>query len=354
MATTDRIVWIDAARGVCVLAVVLMHTTLSAYLGHLAPGSSTGFWTWFIDAMTPFRIPGLAMLSGLLLARRIRAGWTDRSVRASVASSYWLYAVWLLAFALFAGLVGSYVWTGPIGTGDGVRWDAYLNQLVVPRTLLWYVFALAVWTALLTTLRRVDPALVLVVLAVVSVCSHYVPVLDDNDQYRNVLRYALFFAIGVYGSSWLRDRVGARHLPLIVGALAISLTTGLVILGGGGDPHVEAVLSVPRDAASAVLLLCVTAVVCQARPVGAALAWVGRRTLPVYVLHGILLEALSYIPHWSLVIDRTVVRSLAPLLVTIAIAVVSIALHELVMRTPARVVFELPRPLRRALLRERA
>lgn len=350
MARTERIVWIDAARGICVLGVVLMHTTLSSYLGYLQPGASTGFWSWFIDAMTPFRIPGLAMLSGLLLARRIRHGWSDRTVRVSVASSYWLYAVWLLAFALYAGLVGAYVWTGPLGGTGAIRWDAYLNELVLPKTLLWYVFALAVWTALLATLRRVDPALVLVVLVVVSICSHYVPVADNNDQYRNLMRYAVFFAIGVYGSAWLRERVASRHLPFALGALAVYLGAGGIM--AMGDPHVGAVLSVPRDAAAAILLLLLMSVICRARPVGRALAWIGRRTLPIYVLHGLLLELLSRVPNWGLVIDRPVIRSLAPLLVTLAIAILSVAVYELVMRTPARVVFELPRPAKRALLGE--
>ncbi|MGW9112859.1 acyltransferase family protein [Microbacterium sp. NPDC055683] len=353
MAANDRIGWIDAARGVCVLAVVLMHTTLSAYIGYLQPGDSTAFWAWFIDAMTPFRMPGLALLSGMLLARRIRAGWSDRSVRASVASSSWLYAVWLLAFALFAGFIGSYVWTGPIGMGEGIAWGAFLNQLVLPRTLLWYVFALAVWTAVLTTLHRVDPALILTLLAALSICSHYVPVSDDSDQYRNVLRYAVFFAIGVYGSAWLRDRIGRHHLPLIVAALATYLGAGGII-AAGGDADVAAVLSVPRDTAAAILLLALMAGVCRARPIGSALAWVGRRTLPIYVLHGIALEALALgVPHWGLLIDRPVVRSIAPLVVALAIALVCIGVHAGVMRTPARVVFELPRPLRRRILAAR-
>lgn len=351
MPQTERIVWIDAARGVCVLAVVLMHTTLSAYLGYLQPGTSTGFWSWFIDAMTPFRMPGLAMLSGLLLARRIRTGWSDRTLRVSIASSSWLYAVWLLAFALFAGLIGSYVWTGPVGMGEGFRFDAYLDQLVLPRTILWYVFALAVWSALLATLHRVDPALILVTLAILSICSHYVPVADDNDQYRNLLRYAVFFAIGVYGSTWLRERVQTRHAPFAVAALAVYLGAGGII--AQGNSHVYAVLSVPRDAAAAILLLLLMSVLCRVRAIGAVLGWVGRRTLPIYVLHGLLLETLAYVPHWGSVIDRAGVRSVAPLLVTAAIAFLSIGVFELVVRTPARVVFELPGPVRRALLRWR-
>jgi uncharacterized membrane protein YcfT len=348
-AAAERITWIDAARGVSVLAVVLMHATLSAYLGHMSAGSSTAFWSWFIDAMTPFRMPALAMLSGLLLARRIRAGWSDRTVRVSVASSYWLYAVWLLAFALFAGLVGSYVWTGPVGMGEGVAWDAFVAQLVLPRTLLWYVFALAVWTALLTTLRRVDPALVLILLAIASACSHYLPVVDNNDQYRNVIRYALFFAIGVYGSTWLRERIGRRDAPLLLGTLATYAVSGWTI-SFTGNANVEYVLTPLHDASAAVVLLIAVSAICRVGWLGRGMAWVGRRTLPIYVLHGLLLEAIGFLPQWHLVVDRALVRPLAPLLIALVIAAVAISFYELVMRTPARVLFELPRPLRRALL----
>lgn len=346
--TRGRIVWIDAARGICVLGVVLMHATLSLGFGVIDSAAGV-FWRWLIDVMGPFRMPGLSMLSGLLLARRIRHGWADRSVRVSIATSYWLYAVWLLLFVLFAVVVGSAIWTGPIGGGtDAQAWQALLNQLVLPRTLLWYVLALAVWTALLTTLRRVDPALVLVGLTILSIAAAYLPVVDNNDQYRNIARYALFFAIGVYGSAWIRGRVAQRPGATAAQAAGVAAVCAIIMVLGD-NPDVAAVLSAPRDAAAALLLLTAVAIACRVGPVGRALAWIGRRTLPVYVMHGLLLEALLLSPLRNQLLGLPLVGALSPLIVTLAVAAVAVGVHALVIRTPLRVVFALPAPWRRRL-----
>lgn len=349
MPAPDRIVWIDAARAVCVLAVVVMHATLSLHLDHVEQGAATTFWAAAVEAMTPFRMPGLAMLSGLLLASRIRAGWSAAGSRVSVASSVWLYAVWLLVFAIFAWATGGgSVWTSQVG-GEGFAMDAVLRQLALPRTMLWYVFALALWTALLTSLRRMNPWLVLGALAAVSIASRYLALEDGDAQIRNVLRYAVFFAIGALGASRLRDAIGRGDRMFALGALWVLIaTTGIVLISGNND--VEHVLSVPRDAAAAIVLLAVVASLCRAAWLGRALAWVGRRTLPVYVLHALLFDlVLTLVPGWDAVIDLPVLRGLAPLLIALLAAAAIIGLYELLRRTHMRFLFALPASVRQWL-----
>jgi len=344
----DRVIWIDAARGICVLAVVTMHATLSLYLYHVDTSPATDFWAWAADAMTPFRMPGLAMLSGILLSRRIRAGWSDASVRTSVANSAWLYVVWLLLFAVFAWDAGAAVWTAQVA-GDGFAWQAVLAQLVLPRTVLWYVFALAVWTALLTTLRRVHPSIVIGGLVAVSIASRYLAVDDGDAQIRNVLRYAVFFAIGAIGASRLRESIGRGDRMLTVGALWVFVGTVTVTVFSRSD-DVERVLSAPRDAAAGILLLLLVARLCRLRRTGLALAWVGRRTLPIYVMHALLFDAvLRYVPDWGAIASLPVLSVVGPPLFALVAAAICIGVHELITHTPDRVLFALPSPLRRTL-----
>ncbi|WP_156758959.1 acyltransferase family protein [Microbacterium karelineae] len=347
---TPRLAWIDGARAFCVLAVVTMHTVLTVQ----AFGIEIDGWRWLVDALGPFRMSALSLLSGLLLSNRIRRGWTDRSVRASVAMSWWLYAVWLLIFTIFAIAVGSFLWAGPLGGGSAVEsWQAFANQLVLPRTILWYVLALAVWTALLTTLRRVDPALVLVVLAVLSVASFSLPVLDGSDQYRNICRYALFFAVGVYGSAWMRGELSRRPASVLLAASAGFAACAAVVVFGA-NTHVEHVLSAPRDLAGAGVVLACAVFVARIPLVGRGLAWVGRRTLPIYVMHGLLLEVMILFPGWWVpsLQKSDALSIVSPALIMFAIAAATIAIHEFATRTPIRVLFALPAPWRRRILKE--
>jgi len=353
MTARPRIVWIDAARGLCVLAVVIMHATLSLYLDHVEPGPAAAFWGWAADAMTPFRMPGLAMLSGILLARRIRSGWAHPGVRISVMNSAWLYLIWLVLFALFAWGAGGSVWTSQVA-GDGFAWDRVLLQLALPRTVLWYVFALGIWTVLLTCLRRVHPAIVLGALVAVSIASRYLAIDDGDAQIRNVLRYAVFFAIGALGATRLRNALARGDRTLLLGALSVfAATMTATILSGSDD--LEHVLSVPRDAAAAVLLLGLVARVCRTGRIGAALAWIGRRTLPVYVMHVLLLDAvLRFVPGWDRIVDEPGIRAVAPLLIAIVASAICIGVFELIDRTAGRVLFGLPAPVRRRLGRRPA
>ncbi|WP_221583757.1 acyltransferase family protein [Microbacterium sp. G2-8] len=349
---TSRLVWIDAARAFCVLAVVLMHTVITVQ----AFGVDIGPWRWLVDELGPFRMSALSMLSGLLLSRRIRHGWRDRTVRASVALSTWLYVVWLLIFTVFAVTVGSFLWTGPLGMGTTLQaWQAFANQLFLPRTVLWYVLALAVWTALLTTLRRVDPALLLVALGVLSIASFSLPVLEGSDQYRNVCRYAFFFAVGVYGSAWLRRVLEEHTARVLTAALAaFALLQGIVVFGGNAS--VEHVLSAPRDTAGALVVLAAFIYIARVPLAGPGLAWVGRRTLPIYVMHGVLLEAMVLFPNWWVPIlqQHAAARWVGPLVITLGVAAVAVLVHLAAMRTPARALFALPAPVHRRILKETA
>lgn len=348
----SRIGWVDAARALCVLAVVVMHTTISLLLVS-DPDPLDMTWRRIVDAMTPLRMPALALLSGMLLARRIRAGWGDRSVRASIALSYWLYAVWLLVFLLVARLVGWAMWLGPFGQGTTLgAFQAYIDQLVLPRSVLWYVLALAIWTAVLTAIHRVPPAAVLIVLGAISIVTFYLPA-DGSDQYRNVLRYFVFFAVGVYCSTEIRDRITRQ--PWVSGAVAAGVFAVVTFIAAFGiDGNVGNVLTVPRDIAGALLVM-VAAVALRFVPfLGRTFSWIGRRTLPIYVMHIPLLELLTMSPGWWIgALDNQVVRAIAPVVITLAITVVTVAIHEAAIRTPARVIFVLPDAWRHRILEGR-
>ena len=62
-----RVAWVDAAKGLCILLVVLMHATLGV---EKATGTATAL-NGFIDWAKPFRMPDFFLISGLFLAARI-------------------------------------------------------------------------------------------------------------------------------------------------------------------------------------------------------------------------------------------------------------------------------------------
>jgi len=338
-----RVAWIDATRGICVIGVVLMHVCVSLYLEEVGHAGSAAVWQELIDEMTPFRIPALALVSGILLSKRIRQGWSSTALRRSTTTSAWLYTVWLTMFLLFALATGEGVWTQQVPDVQ-----SYLQELVLPRTVLWYIFALAVWAALLSSLRNVEPRLVFGLLVAVSIASFSFAGTPGFDHYISIAQYAFMFAAGVYWRHAIVERT-ERGPVSWTAMLALAVFAFCWLLNEFAyRTDVSIAVSVPQRLSAAFLLLVGARMLCGITVIRAPLVWIGRRTLPIYVLHPLLIDSIRLIPGHGMWMDHDVIRPVWwPLLVTVAITLVAAAFYELARRTPARILFEVPQWLMR-------
>lgn len=67
----DRLAWVDIAKGICNLLVVMMHSVTGT--GEAMGGQ--GFLHPVVAFAKPFRIPDFFLLSGLFLGRVIDRDW---------------------------------------------------------------------------------------------------------------------------------------------------------------------------------------------------------------------------------------------------------------------------------------
>ena len=75
----DRVDWVDYAKGICIVMVVMMHSVL----GVEAAAGQTGFMHHVVEFARPFRMPDFFLISGLFLSRVIDRDWRtylDRKV----------------------------------------------------------------------------------------------------------------------------------------------------------------------------------------------------------------------------------------------------------------------------------
>jgi uncharacterized membrane protein YcfT len=332
-----RLDWVDAARGVCVLLVVLLHVRIFVYAPLAPPTNGVEVWTQLTEFFGAFRLPLLFVVSGLVASRRVRAGWSDRRTVLRAVSLYWLYLVWLTVYALLSIVV---VWPGVPFRVLSV--EAYTRQLVVPDSMLWFIFALAVYVALLSSLSRVPPAVILGVFAVVSVASGAAPMNRDEALWLHGVYYAVFFAVGVYLAPLVRALAENRsswRLPLALGVFVVCEVVWQQSVEG---TVLESGLRLLRDFAAVALSVIVIALLVRWQPFARAAGAIGRRTLPIFVLQLPLIWVLFLLPpvEWSLTFAP--VRHLAPVLGTALIVVAALGIHSLVMRGRGRVLFGLP------------
>ncbi len=93
MTTTvpSRINWIDYAKGICIVMVVMMHSTLG--VGEALNGE--GWLHWVVAWARPFRMPDFFLIAGLFLFRSISQSWL-RFIDRKLVHFLYFYIVWML------------------------------------------------------------------------------------------------------------------------------------------------------------------------------------------------------------------------------------------------------------------
>src|ERR1700753_3380357 len=152
-----RIPWVDYAKGICIILVVMMHSTLGvgAYMG------GVGFMHHVVGFARPFRMPDFFLISGLFLALVIDRDWRLYLDRKVVHFAYF-YVLWVtIQFGFKAP-----------GFAAGTNWShvgwLYLESFIEPFGTLWFIYLLPVFFVVTKLTRRVPPLLVWTVAALLE------------------------------------------------------------------------------------------------------------------------------------------------------------------------------------------
>ncbi len=227
-----RIDWIDHARGLCVVLVVMLYATEWV---HDATGRQ-GWLDHVAEFARPFRMPDLFLISGLLLSRTIARPWADYLDRKVLHFAYF-YVLWLsLAFLLLGPLMA------PREGWQAVQWS-YLHSFVRPFYWLWFIYMLPFFFVVAKLGVRVPVALMWTAAAALHVAELEtgVKVLDKFAQ------YYVFFYTG-YAFAPLAFRIAgaaAARRGVALGALALwaGLEAHAVFAGYSGLPLLSLALA---------------------------------------------------------------------------------------------------------------
>lgn len=347
--TPKRFPWVDAVRGACVLAVVLLHFSLSGFYPYLWGTRTSDAWVVVNDMLTAVRMPTLFAVSGFVLSSRIREGWGASRTRYSVAHSYYLYAVWLVIYTL----VAPWFPTGAPRLTDTSGWTSLAQQLVLPRTMLWFVLGLAFWTAVLATARRIHAWVILAALFGLTMLSFTIEWETQTDFYIRVLRYGFYFAVGVYLRPMIERLIGERMWWSVAASAAAFVGFHLLLPIENAVWLPIRVVAPLRDLAAVGLSMSiVAAAVTHFGALRKPLTWVGKRTLPIYVLHSLVIWTLIKLPGWGFLMRLPVHKHVAPALWAVIVALICVGVYSMLMRTPARCLFEMPAAWRTSLRKE--
>ncbi|MCH8612242.1 acyltransferase family protein [Arsenicicoccus dermatophilus] len=348
----ERIAWIDTARALAVVGVVLFHIGFLHYQPQLGPavGGPAALWHHVDGLLGSFRMPMLLMLSGVLAAGKVRRGLRSGTAVESSVANYYLYVVWLGVYLLVIPDE-----TFPLGVAD---LPDLARQVLLPDTTLWFIQCLALGVLLLTALRRVPAAVVVGVLALLHLVVQSFP--SSDQMWVRTLPYYVYLAVGVHLAARLRRLTDSPLATAAAGVVFAGAWVLLQLTEGDGARPVHAVANLVACLAAAVLLMGVARLLCLWRPVATVGSFVGRRTLEIYVLHLPMVAALRMLPADRLdglrgVLAAHPALALAyPPVVACAFVALSLALRVLLDRIGLRWLFTMPEPLCRQVRRWRA
>ena len=141
-----RVDWVDYVKGICIVMVVMMHSTLG--VGIAAGGD--GFMHYVVAFAKPFRMPDFFLISGLFLARVIDRDWKTYLDRKVVHFAYF-YILWMtIQFAFKApGIAAEH------GMAETLR--LYAFSFIEPFGTLWFIYLLPIFFVVTKFTRGIPP-----------------------------------------------------------------------------------------------------------------------------------------------------------------------------------------------------
>lgn len=239
----QRIDWVDTAKGICIVFVVMMHSVL----GVEAAAGQTGWMHAIVAFAAPFRMPDFFLISGLFLSNVITRDWRLYADRKIVHFAYF-YVLWMtIQFAVKAPVFAADMgWAGAL--------QFYLVSFVNPFGTLWFIYMLPIFFIVCKIAhdRNIPWQLMLAGAALLQIAPiHTGYLLVDEFASRFVYFYAGYiFAQRIFElADWARDRAGLSLAFLAVWAL---VNGGLVYAGWAALPLVS--LALGAAGAGAIIL----------------------------------------------------------------------------------------------------
>jgi uncharacterized membrane protein YcfT len=245
----ERVGWVDYAKGICIVMVVMMHSTLGI---EQAAGEQS--WMHALVAFAkPFRMPDFFLISGLFLARVIDRDWR-RYLDRKVVHFLYFYALWVtIQFALKApGLAGE---MGAAGVAK-----LYLLSYVEPFGTLWFIYLLPVFFVVTKLTRGIPPLAIFLAAAAFEAA----PIETGWTMIDEFASRFVYFFIGYWLATtffalarWVQDNPAPTFAALPIWAAA---NGALVFAGYAGLPGVSLALGL----AGAVAVISVAALLARA------------------------------------------------------------------------------------------
>ncbi len=318
-----RTAFVDYAKGISIVLVVMMHSTLSS---EQALGQ-TGWLHGVVAFAQPFRIPAFFLIAGLFVARSIDAEWRSFLDRKILHFAYF-YVLWLSIQFVFRapGYAAELGMAGALTT--------YLMAFIEPFGTLWFIYLLPVFYLVTRLTRPLPPLLVLAVAAALEIApiqTHWTLI----DEF--AARFVYFYAGYMFGARILRaaEHIAPHALAILAGLLAFGAVNFWCVQTGIAD---AAFVSLALGLAGSAAVIGISVLLARFN-VLRVLHYCGRNSLAIYLAFFLPMAITrTVLVKTGVITDAGTVSAI----VTLTAVIVPLILARLVDGTRLNVLFERP------------
>lgn len=323
MNSAARVDWVDYGKGLCIVLIVLMHSTLGVEeaLGQV------GWMHPVVEFAKPFRMPDFFLIAGLFLSRTIDRSWPHYLDKKAVHYAYF-YVLWLvISFAFKAPSIA-----GEIGWSD--TGELFLLSFIDPFGALWFIYLLPILFVATKLLRRVPWPIVWTVAAALEILPIQTGwmVIDEF-----AARFVYFYTGYVFAPQVCRlAALAIKRTPLAIVALLAWAVLNWVLVDTGIAPL--PVVSVVWGLIGCMAVVTFSALLSRTR-LALPLRWVGEHSIVLYLAFFIPMAAAR-----TLLVSLRIIEDVGTVsaLVTIAGVIGPVVLYFAVRNTPGRFLFVRP------------
>src|SRR3984893_13441290 len=216
----ERIDWVDYAKGICMVMVVMIHSVLGV---ELAAGER-GFMHALVAFAKPFRMPDFFLISGLFLSVVIDRDWRTYLDRKFVHFVFFHLRWVTIQFGFKAPSFAAESGWGHVGL-------MYLESFIEPFGTLWFIYLLPVFFVVTKATHKMPPLLIWAVAALLEM-AHIATGWTVIDEFgaRFVYFYSGYlFARHVFA---LSDRARAQPWLALAGLALWAFLNGSLVKSG--------------------------------------------------------------------------------------------------------------------------
>ena len=319
-----RIDWVDYAKGICIVMVVMMHSVL----GVEAAAGQTGFMHWVVMFAKPFRMPDFFLISGLFLSVVINRDWRTYLDRKVVHFAYF-YVLWVtIQFGFKAPAFAAESDWLHVGL-------LYLESFIEPFGTLWFIYLLPIFFVVTKLSVRIPPLAIWLVAAALEM-THAATGWTVIDEF--CARFIYFYS-GYWAASWvftLSDRARAQPTRTLASLALWALVNGALVASGASEwPF----LSLALGFAGTCAIIVMGTLLAQAQWLN-LLRYCGEHSIVIYLAFFLPMAAIrTLLLHNGLIGDIGIVS----LIVTVAGVVGAVATWRLALALHANFLFERPK-----------